>query len=69
LPKFREKLLTKLSRPEQGADTLVWMCVYPFLKQYENGGFFKIRKMVVLKLASTRSESCDQIAFIYEMNH
>ena len=41
MPSFREKMLDKLRTPEQGADTLVWMCCNPNLEQFENGAFFQ----------------------------
>ena len=42
MPSFREKMINKLRTPEQGADTLVWMCCCPNLEQsFENGAFFQ----------------------------
>ena len=41
MPSFREKMLNKLRTPEQGADTLVWMCCYPNLEKSANSSFFQ----------------------------
>jgi dehydrogenase/reductase SDR family protein 12 len=44
MPSFREKMANKLRTPEQGADTLVWMCCYKDIEKYENGSFFQDRE-------------------------
>ena len=41
MPQFREKMINSLRTPEQGADTLVWMCCYENLESIENGAFFQ----------------------------
>lgn len=41
MPSFREKMLNKLRTPEEGADTLVWMCCYTDLEKFPNSSFFQ----------------------------
>ncbi len=44
MPSFRERMINKLRTPEQGADTLVWMCCYESLEnneKYPNASFFQ----------------------------
>ena len=41
MPSFREKMINKLRTPEQGADTLVWMCCFESLEKFPNGSFFQ----------------------------
>ena len=41
MPEFREKMLNKLRTPEEGADTLVWMCCCTDLEKYPNSSFFQ----------------------------
>ena len=41
MPSFREKMINKLRTPEQGADTLVWMCCFKDLEKNDNGAFFQ----------------------------
>lgn len=41
MPSFRERMLNSLRTPEQGADTLVWMCCVPNIESYENGAFYQ----------------------------
>ena len=41
MPSFREKMINKLRTPEQGADTLVWMCCFKELEKIDNGEFFQ----------------------------
>jgi len=41
MPSFRQKMENKLRTPEQGADTLVWMCCYQDLEKMERGAFFQ----------------------------
>ena len=41
MPSFRDRMVNKLRTPEQGADTLVWMCCFGDLEKFENGAFFQ----------------------------
>ena len=41
MPSFREKMINKLRTPEQGADTLVWMCCVDNIEKFPNGSFFQ----------------------------
>ena len=44
MPSFRERMLSKLRTPEEGADTLVWACCYKDLESdpsYPNGCFLQ----------------------------
>jgi dehydrogenase/reductase SDR family protein 12 len=41
MPSFREKMINKLRTPEQGADTLVWMCCFDNIEKFPNGSFFQ----------------------------
>jgi dehydrogenase/reductase SDR family protein 12 len=41
MPSFRQKMENKLRTPEEGADTLVWMCCYQDLEKMERGAFFQ----------------------------
>lgn len=43
MPSFREKMINRLRSPEEGADTLVWMCCFNNLEKFPNGSFFQDR--------------------------
>lgn len=62
MPSFREKMINKLRTPEQGADTLVWMCCYNNLENIPNGSFFQDRAPVAkhLPLAWTHNSLDDE---------
>ncbi len=70
MPQFREKLLNSLRTPEQGADTLVWMCCFQNLENFENGAFFQDRTPVSkhLPLAQTRSTLDEDTFFVQKMD-
>lgn len=58
MPSFHAKLQNRLRTPEQGADTLVWLCcVKDIAKRFTNGDFFQDRNPVSkhLPLAWTKS--------------
>lgn len=44
MPSFRERFINKLRTPEQGGDTIVWMCCYSDLEKFPNGAFFQDRQ-------------------------
>lgn len=65
MPSFREKMINKLRTPEQGADTMVWLCCYKDLENneaYPNGSFFQDRTAVAkhLPLAWTKNTLEDE---------
>ncbi|CAF0853642.1 unnamed protein product [Brachionus calyciflorus] len=70
MPSFREKMEKKLRTPEQGADTLVWMCCYKDLEKNENGSFFQDRTAVAkhLPLAWTKNTQEDEEKFIAKLD-
>ena len=49
MPSFREKMINKLRTPEQGADTLVWMCCFENLEKFPNGSFFQGKNSSFIK--------------------
>lgn len=58
MPSFYSKMQSRLRTPEQGADTLVWLCCLKDIAQkYPNGEFFQDRSIVSkhLPLAWTKS--------------
>jgi dehydrogenase/reductase SDR family member 12 len=70
MPSFREKMINKLRTPEQGADTLTWMCCYPDLEKFEKGAFFQDRQPVSkhLPLATTRSTLAQETEFMKKLD-
>lgn len=70
MPSFREKMQNKLRTPEQGADTLVWMCCYENLEKYENGAFFQDRASVPkhLPLAWTHNTPKEEEEFMSQLD-
>ncbi|UJR11684.1 hypothetical protein I4U23_015865 [Adineta vaga] len=58
MPSFYSKMQSRLRTPEQGADTLVWLCcLKDIANRYANGEFFQDRTVVSkhLPLAWTKS--------------
>jgi dehydrogenase/reductase SDR family member 12 len=58
MPSFHTKMQNRLRTPEQGADTLVWLCCMKDIAQKsQNGDFFQDRQAVSkhLPLAWTKS--------------
>jgi dehydrogenase/reductase SDR family protein 12 len=70
MPSFREKMLSKLRSPEQGADTLVWMCCFEDLEKCERGAFFQDRVAVSkhLPLAWTRNTPEQEAEFMNKLD-
>lgn len=70
MPSFREKMINKLRTPEQGADTLIWMCCYKDLEKFENGSFFQDRQPVSkhLPLAWTKNSLEEESKFIEKLD-
>lgn len=63
MPDFHRRMRDKLRTPEQGADTLVWLCVSERPLQTPSGGFFQDRVVVSehLPLAQTRSTDAEEL--------
>ena len=58
MPNFYARVRNRLRTPEQGADTLIWLCCQKDIgKKYQNGEFFQDRTVVSkhLPLAWTKS--------------
>ena len=58
MPSFHAKMKDRLRTPEQGADTLVWLCsLNDLATRFQNGDFFQDRAPVSkhLPLAWTKS--------------
>ncbi|CAF1439865.1 unnamed protein product [Adineta ricciae] len=58
MPSFYSKMQSRLRTPEQGADTLVWLCcLKDIANRFANGEFFQDRTVVSkhLPLAWTKS--------------
>ena len=70
MPSFRERMINKLRTPEQGADTLVWMCCYNDLEKLENGAFFQDRQPVAkhLPLSSTQNSLQDEELLVKKLD-
>jgi dehydrogenase/reductase SDR family member 12 len=70
MPSFREKMINKLRTPEQGADTLVWMCTFDNLEKFPNGSFFQDREAVPkhLPLAWTQNTAEEEEKLIQILN-
>lgn len=73
MPSFRAKMINKLRTPEQGADTLVWMCCYKDLEnneKYPNASFFQDRQAVAkhLPLAWTTNTLEEEKTFMKKLD-
>jgi len=57
MPDFYNRTKHILRSPEQGADTIIWLCVAKDVSQHPNGSFFQDRRSVPkhLPLAWTKS--------------
>jgi dehydrogenase/reductase SDR family protein 12 len=70
MPSFRNMMGNNLRTPEQGADTMVWMCCYPDLEKLENGAFFQDRVEAAkhLPLAWTHHKEADEAELIKRLD-
>jgi len=71
MPSFYAKMQSRLRTPEQGADTLVWLCcLKDIASRYTNGEFFQDRTVVSkhLPLAWTKSSVEDDERFIRNLD-
>ncbi|XP_065887052.1 dehydrogenase/reductase SDR family member 12-like [Dysidea avara] len=66
MPDFHRRMQDKLRTPEQGADTIVWLCLSEKALKCPNGSFFQDRVVVSehLPLAHTRSSDADELQLI-----
>jgi dehydrogenase/reductase SDR family protein 12 len=71
MPSFREKMINKLRSPEQGADTIVWLCCFKDLEKLENGAFFQDRVTVAkhLPLAWTKNSPEEENVLMTELDN
>jgi dehydrogenase/reductase SDR family protein 12 len=62
MPEFRRRMGNRLRSPEEGADTIIWLCVSNTIKDQPSGGFFQDRAAASehLPLAWTRSSLEDE---------
>ncbi|XP_038051293.1 dehydrogenase/reductase SDR family member 12-like [Patiria miniata] len=62
MPGFHSKLKNRLRSPEQGADTIVWLCAAKAVLDQPSGQFYLDRKSVAkhLALAWTRSNEAEK---------
>jgi len=70
MPSFYAKMQNRLRTPEQGADTLVWLCcVKDLAKKFTNGDFFQDRTPVSkhLPLAWTKSSPEEDERFMQNL--
>lgn len=71
MPSFYAKMQSRLRTPEQGADTLVWLCcLKDIASRYTNGEFFQDRTVVSkhLPLAWTKSSVDEDDRFIRNLD-
>lgn len=62
MPDFHRRMQGKLRKPEQGADTVVWLCISKEAIKTTSGSFFQDRQAVSkhLPLAWTKSSAGDE---------
>jgi dehydrogenase/reductase SDR family protein 12 len=62
MPDFHRRMQGKLRSPEQGADTVVWLCISKEAIKTTSGSFFQDRQAVSkhLPLAWTKSSAGDE---------
>lgn len=62
MPDFHRRMQGKLRTPEQGADTVVWLCISNEAIKTPSGAFFQDREAVSkhLPLAWTKSSAADE---------
>ncbi|CAF1164579.1 unnamed protein product [Adineta steineri] len=71
MPSFYAKMQTRLRTPEQGANTLVWLCcLKDVANRYINGEFFQDRTVVSkhLPLAWTKSSNEEEERFMSNLD-
>ncbi len=65
LPVFRSIMQLTLRSPEEGADTIVWLCTCPRLGTGESGGFFfDRRERPMIRVESSRN-SAEEVATLW----
>lgn len=70
MPDFYRRMRTKLRTPEQGADTIVWLCISQDVVKTPSGSFFQDREPVGkhLPLAWTKSSRSSEEALMTKLN-
>ena len=66
MPDFHRRMGDRLRSPQQGADTLIWLCISPNARKQPSGGFYQDRVTVNkhLPLAWTKSSKHDEEEFM-----
>ena len=69
MPDFHRRMRGKLRTPEQGADTILWLCISQEAVKIPSGSFFQDREPVSkhLPLAWTKSPSADEEALMTKL--
>ncbi|XP_072179975.1 dehydrogenase/reductase SDR family member 12-like [Diadema setosum] len=60
MPDFYERMKNRLRTPEQGADTLVWLCLASRVQEEKSGGFYLDRKPQAKHLTFAWTHSSEQ---------
>lgn len=70
MPDFYRRMRTKLRTAEQGADTIIWLCISQEAVKTPNGSFFQDREPVAkhLPLAWTKSSGSDEEILMTKLN-
>lgn len=69
MPSFYQSMKTRLRTPQQGADTIVWLCLSPDAFKQKSGSFFQDREAVSkhLPLAWTNHSQEQEHVFIRKL--
>ena len=70
MPDFHRKMRNKLRTAEQGADTVLWLCISPEALKQPSGSFFQDRMAVSkhLPLAWTKSSATEEGSLMFKLN-
>ena len=70
MPDFHRKMKNRLRTTEQGADTIIWLCVARDVDKFPSGSFFQDRQAVSkhLPLAWTKASSHDKETLMTELD-
>lgn len=69
IPDFYERMKSRLRSPQQGADTLIWLCASEIVREEPSGGFYQDRSTVSkhLPLAWTKSSVKEEEEFLKKL--
>lgn len=69
IPDFHRRMVNRLRTPQQGADTLIWLCASSKAREQPTGGFYQDRLAVSkhLPLAWTKASQQDESKFMTKM--